>query len=166
MSGIETLIQLRERSKTVPVVFLTGHGDLSAVVRAMKLGAVDFFEKPINSDLLLESIQHWIQYDMNAHKALRQRQATLARLEKLSSRQRQVLDCVLDGMSNKETARHLGVSPKAIDIYRAHLMQKMGARNVVKLVTDVIGCLRSADRSEADPARLYRGALARLVDGA
>ena len=60
LNGIETLIRLQERSKTVPVIFLTGHGDLSTVVRAMKLGAVDFFEKPVSNELLLESIQHWV----------------------------------------------------------------------------------------------------------
>ena len=152
LNGIETLARLRERHKTVPVIFLTGHGDLTAVVRAMKLGAVDFFEKPVNGGLLLESIQHWVGYDAKAHVALRQRQATLARLAKLSGRQRQVLDCVLNGMSNKETARHLGVSPKAVELHRAGLMQKMGARNVVRLVVDVIGCLKPAGQLEVQLA--------------
>lgn len=149
LNGIETLLRLRERRSTVPVIFLTGYGDLAGVVRAMKLGAVDYFEKPVNGELLLESIQHWVKYDIEAYKAFAKRQATLARLAKLSRRQRQVLDCVLNGMSNKETARHLGVSPKAVELYRAGLMQKMGARNVVKLVTDVISCMRSGKKSEA-----------------
>jgi FixJ family two-component response regulator len=151
LNGIETLLRLRERRSTVPVIFLTGYGDLAGVVRAMKLGAVDFFEKPVNGELLLESIQHWVKYDMDAHEAFAKRQATLARLAKLSGRQRQVLDCVLNGMSNKETARHLGVSPKAVELYRAGLMRKMGARNVVKLVIDVISCVRSAKKPEALP---------------
>ena len=156
LNGIETLIRLQERSRTVPVIFLTGHGDLSTVVRAMKLGAVDFFEKPVGNELLLESIQHWVQYDINAHEALRQREATLARVEKLSNRERQVLDCVLNGMSNKETARHLGVGPKAIEIYRAHLMQKMQVHSVVNLVIQILGSFKMVKPSKAGPPSLYR----------
>lgn len=168
MNGVETLARLRDRSNTVPVIFLTGHGDLGSVVRAMKLGAVDFFEKPVNSELLLESIQHWIDYDIKAHDALRKRQKTLARLAKLSNRQRQVLDCVLDGMSNKETARHLGVSPKAVELYRASLMHKMEARNVVNLVVDVVSCLRPSGQAEAHERLPYvdrRSARPRPSDG-
>lgn len=165
MDGIETLALLRRRSKTTPVIFLTGYGDLSAVVRAMKLGAVDFLEKPVNSGLLLECVQHWLQYDIKAHQALRRRRATLVRLAKLSSRQRQVLDCVLNGMSNKETARHLGISPKAIELHRAHVMQKMGARNLVNLVVEVVGCLNCADRIEDHPPCLQRIGWAGLLDG-
>lgn len=156
MNGIETLSRLRQRSRTVPVVFLTGYGDLPAVVRAMKLGAVDFFEKPVNRELVLECIQHWVEYDIAAHVALGQRQVTLARLAKLSSRQRQVLDCVLSGLSNKETARLLGVSPKAIEISRAHLMQKMQARNVVDLVVEVIGCQSLVNRLDGCKPCLQR----------
>ena len=151
LNGFETLVRLRERAKTIPVVFLTGHGDVSAVIRAMRLGAVDFFEKPVNNGVLLESIQHWVQYDIRTHEALRRRQLTLTRLAKLSSRQRQVLDCVLKGMSNKETARHLGVSPKAIEISRALVMEKMGAHNVVHLILDVAGCLPLAEQIEGCP---------------
>jgi FixJ family two-component response regulator len=164
MDGIETLAVLRRRSKTTPVIFLTGYGDLSAVVRAMKLGAVDFLEKPVNSGLLLECVQHWLQYDIKAHEALRRRQATLVRLAKLSNRQRQVLDCVLNGMTNKETARHLGVSPKAIELHRAHVMQKMGARNLVNLVVEVVGCLNSAHRLEDCPPCLQRIEWAGLLE--
>ena len=97
LNGFETLIRLRERAKTIPVVFLTGHGDVSAVIRAMRLGVVDFFEKPVNSGVLLECIQHWVQYDIKTHEALHRRQGTLERLAKLSKRQRQVLDLRAQG---------------------------------------------------------------------
>jgi len=156
LNGIEALIRLRQRSKTIPVIFLTGYGDLSAVVRAMKLGAVDFFEKPASSELLLEAVQHAIQYDIKAHQALHQRELTRARVARLSNRERQVLDCVLNGMSNKETARHLGVGPKAIEIYRAHLMRKMEVRSVVTLVVQILGCLKMVTHPEASPPCLYR----------
>jgi FixJ family two-component response regulator len=162
MNGIEALTRLRERSRTVPVIFVTGFGDLSGVVRAMKLGAVDFLEKPVNGELLLECVQHWVEYDIAAHRGLHQRQATLARLATLSKRQRQVLDCVLSGMSNKETARHLGVSPKAIEINRAHLMQKMEAHNVVELVVEVMGCQSLVKRLDGCLPCLQRTDLAGL----
>lgn len=165
MDGIETLALLRRRSTTTPVIFLTGYGDPSAVVRAMKLGAVDFLEKPVNNGLLLECVQRWLQYDIKAHEALRRRQATLVRLARLSSRQRQVLDCVLNGMSNKETARHLGISPKAIELHRAHVMQKMGARNLVNLVVEVVGCPNCADGIEDYPPCLQRIGWAGLLEG-
>ena len=166
LNGIETLARLRERHGTVPVIFRTGYSELSAVIRAMKLGAVDFFEKPVSNDLLLESIQHWIQYDIKAYELRRQRKATWARLAKLSARQRQVLDCVLNGMSNKETARHLGVSPKAIEIHRALLMRKMEASNVVKLVVKAIGCLNFANQPDALAPLLHSNKRSHLIDGA
>ncbi len=164
LNGFETLIRLRQRAKAVPVIFLTAHGDLSAVVRAMKLGAVDFFEKPANNGLLLESIQHWVQHDIKVRQALHRRQVTLDRLAKLSRRQRQILDCVLNGMTNKEMARHLGVSPKAIETYRRQLMQKMEACNIVKLAVQVGGCLQLAEHSEACHAILYPIEPAQLVN--
>lgn len=143
-NGVETLTWLRTRARTVPVIFVSGYADLATVVRAMKLGAVEFFEKPFNKELLIETIQHWIRSDIAAHRVWSRHKVTLDRLATLSGRERQVLECVLGGMSNKETARHLGVSPKAIEIYRGHLMQKMEANNVVDLTMQVVGCLRCA----------------------
>ena len=142
MNGIETLLRVREWSNTVPVIFVSGHGDTSTVLHAMKLGAVDFFEKPISTEQVLGSIQHCIQYDVMAHRARRQREVTMARVAKLSNRERQVLDCVLNGMSNKETARHLGVGPKTIEVHRAHLMQKMEVHSVAKLVIQILGTFK------------------------
>jgi two-component system, LuxR family, response regulator FixJ len=144
LSGIETLTWLRTRARSVPVIFISGYGDLATVTRVMKLGAVEFIEKPFNKELLIEAIQHWVRSDIAAYQTWRQHKLTLDRLQTLSSRERQVLECVLKGMSNKETARHLGVSPKAIEIYRGNLMRKMGSDNVVELVTRISGCLKCA----------------------
>jgi len=155
-NGIETLTWLRTRARTIPVIFVSGYGDLATVVRAMKLGAVEFFEKPFNKELLIETIQHWVRSDVATHRVWTQHAATLDRLATLSHRERQVLECVLGGMSNKETARHLGVSPKAIEIYRAHLMQKMEADNVVKLVMQITGCLRCGGHPVITPPCLNR----------
>jgi FixJ family two-component response regulator len=150
-SGVETLSWLRSRARSVPVIFVSGYGDLATVIRVMKLGAVEFFEKPFNKELLIETIQHWVRSDVAACRAWCEHKRMLDRVATLSCRERQVLECVLDGMSNKETARRLGVSPKAVEIYRGHLMQKMEADNVVTLVKQVAGCLRCGDHSVALP---------------
>lgn len=163
-NGVETLNWLQSCARAVPVIFVSGYGDLPTVIRVMKLGAVEFFEKPVNKELLIEAIQHWVRYDIAAHQHWSQHKATLDRLATLSGRERQVLECVLDGMSNKETARHLGVSPKAIEIYRGHLMQKMEADNVVKLVMQISGCLRCGGRPVIRPSCLGRMGQKDLTD--
>ena len=155
-NGIETLAWLRKRARTVPVIVVSGYGDLATVVRTMKLGAVEFFEKPLNKELLIEAIQHWVRSDIAAHRTWSKHKVTLDRLARLSGREAQVLECVLQGMSNKETARHLRVSPKAIEVYRGHLMQKMEAANVVKLVVQIAGCLKCADHHVFRPPFLNR----------
>lgn len=155
-NGIETLAWLRTRARTLPVIVLSGYGDLATVVRAMKLGAVEFFEKPLNKELLIETIQHWVGIDLASHRIWSKHKVTLERLATLSGREAQVLECVLHGMSNKETARHLRVSPKAIENYRGHLMHKMAATNVVKLVIQITGCLKSDGRSVSQPPFLNR----------
>lgn len=156
LNGVETLTWLRACARTVPVIFVSGYGDLATAVRVMKLGAVEFFEKPFNKELLIEAIQSCVRSDIVAHRAWSEHQVTLDRLATLSSRERQVLECVLDGMSNKETARHLKVSPKAIEIYRGHLMQKMEADNVVKLVLRIAGCVRGVGEPVIRADRLNR----------
>jgi FixJ family two-component response regulator len=165
-NGVEMLTWLRTRARAVPVIFASGYADLATVVRVMKLGAVEFFEKPFNKELLVEAIQRWVRSDIAAHRIWSQHKVTLDRLATLSGRERQVLDCVLDGMSNKETARHLNVSPKAIEIYRGHLMQKMEADNVVKLVMKIAGCVNCAGDPVIRPPCLHRMVPEDFVDGA
>lgn len=162
-NGMEILGWLRSQARAVPVLFMSGYGDLATVIRIMKLGAVEFFEKPLNKELLIEAIQRWVRSDIAACRAWCEHKRMLDRIATLSRRERQVLECVLDGKSNKETARHLGVSPKAIEIYRGHLMQKMEADNVVKLVRQIAGCLRCGDHSVAPPC-LQRAGADGLVD--
>jgi FixJ family two-component response regulator len=155
-NGVETLTWLRTRARTVPVIFVSGYGDQATVIRVMKLGAVEFFEKPFDKELLIETIQHWVRSDIEAHRIWSQHKVVLDRLATLSGRERQVLECVIDGMSNKETARHLGVSPKAIEIYRGHLMKKMEANNLVELVMQIAGCLKCAGHPVIRPPCLNR----------
>ena len=163
-NGVETLSWLRTCARTIPVIFVSGYGDLATAVRVMKLGAVEFFEKPFNKELLIEAIQCCVRSDIAAHRVWSEHKVTLDRLATLSGRERQVLECVLDGMSNKETARRLGVSPKAIEIYRGHLMQKMEADNVVKLVMKIAGCVSCTGQPVIDLPCLNRMGAEDLVN--
>jgi FixJ family two-component response regulator len=155
-NGVETFTWLRQHARTVPVIFVSGYSDLATVIRVMKLGAVEFFEKPFNKQQLIEAVQFWVRRDTAAYQIWVRYKASLDRLATLSVRERQVLDCVLDGKSNKQTARHLGVSPKAIEVHRAHLMRKMNAGNVVELVTQITGCLRCSGSPVTWPPCLNR----------
>jgi FixJ family two-component response regulator len=161
LNGIETIVRLHEKATTIsarvmPVIMISGYLCPSTLRRAIKQGVVDFFEKPLDKELLLESIQHWIQYDIGAHARWQRHHAMTARLATLSRRERQVLTSMLEGMSNKEIARHLGVSPKAIETYRANLMRKMEARTAASLAVQVAGCLDSSGQPVMCPTCLYR----------
>ncbi len=134
MSGIELLKHLRELKNTIPVIVITGHGDVPLAVEAMKYGASDFLEKPFDDDLLLAAVrlalsdQSAVQED-NAVKV-----AIAHRLEQLSARERQVLDGLVAGHPNKTMAYDLGISPRTIEIYRANVMTKMEASSLSELV--------------------------------
>jgi len=158
LNGIEVLTRLREQTKTIPVLVITGYGSAQAAVRAAKLGAVEFLEKPVNDDLLLERVQHWIDADVKFHEEYARHRELQDRLASLSRRERQVLDCVLAGMSNKEAAFALGISAKAIEMYRSNLMKKMAAKTFVQLVRKVVGCIKCGEHQFVDnPPCLHPG---------
>jgi two-component system response regulator FixJ len=134
MSGIELLKHLRDLKNAIPVIVITGHGDVPLAVEAMKCGASDFLEKPFDDDLLLAAVrtalsdQAAVQED-NALKA-----AIMQRLEQLTARERQVLDGLVAGHPNKIIAYDLGISPRTIEIYRANVMTKLEASSLSELV--------------------------------
>ena len=134
LSGLELQQRLHQRNRDLPIIIITGHGDVDMAVRALKAGTFDFVEKPFDDRRLLDSIA-----DATAGAA--QRKATTetaadlaARHIEMSERQRQVMNLVAEGMANKEIALHLGISPRTVEIYRAKVMEKMGARNLAELV--------------------------------
>jgi two-component system, LuxR family, response regulator FixJ len=134
MSGIDLLRRLRERKVGVPVIVITGHGDISLAVEAMKIGATDFFEKPFNDDLLLASVHAALDHQHDQTKRDAERAEIEQRLATLSAREKDVLAGLIDGRANKQIAFDLGISPRTVEIYRANLMNKMQADSLSDLV--------------------------------
>jgi two-component system response regulator FixJ len=134
MSGIELVKRLKELQVEVPVIVVTGHGDVALAVEAMKLGAADFFEKPFNDDLLLASVRTALKQQDHEIKRHAERAEIEHRLAKLSARERDVLGGLVEGRANKQIAFDLGISPRTVEIYRANLMTKMHADSLSDLV--------------------------------
>lgn len=134
MSGIELLKHLRGRKVAMPVIVITGHGDIPLAVEAMKWGASEFLEKPFDDDLLLAAVRSALADQASDQETTAQRQAIQQRLAKLSTRERQVLDGLIAGHANKTIAYDLGISPRTIEIYRANVMTKMEAQSLSELV--------------------------------
>jgi two-component system response regulator FixJ len=134
MSGIELIKRLKELKVDVPVVVITGHGDVALAVEAMKLGATDFFEKPFNDDLLLASVRAALQEQAHHTKRHAERADIEQRLVRLSAREKDVLTGLIEGRANKQIAFDLGISPRTVEIYRANLMTKMQADSLSDLV--------------------------------
>jgi RNA polymerase sigma factor (sigma-70 family) len=134
MSGLEVYERLGERWKDVPTIFITAHGEVSAAVRAMKLGARDFLEKPFGHQDLLERVQEALESDEALRAARADRDEIRSRLDTLTRRERDVLDLIVRGLSSKMIAAELGISMKTVEAHRTSTMQKMQARNAAELV--------------------------------
>jgi RNA polymerase sigma factor (sigma-70 family) len=134
LSGLDLQDQLRERRIEIPVIFITGYGDVPMAVRAMKAGAVEFLQKPVPDQVLLDHIQAAVARDLSRYRANAERREIAARLSGLTPRERQVLDRVAAGVSNREIGEQLGVSPKTVESHRAKVMRKMQATSVLHLV--------------------------------
>jgi len=134
ISGIDLLKRLRELKNEIPVIVITGHGDVPLAVEAMKHGASDFLEKPFDDELLLAAVRSALSEQAAAQEDQALRATLKQRLALLSTRERQVLDGLIAGHPNKTIAYDLGISPRTIEIYRANVMTKMEAASLSELV--------------------------------
>ncbi len=134
LSGIELQQQLNRHNITAPLILITGHGDIEMAVAAIKAGAHDFLEKPFDERRLVASIEAAMAAHTGQQSALQELAELRARLAELSERQRQVMDLAVRGRTNKEIGITLGISPRTVEIYRAKVMERMGARTLADLV--------------------------------
>ncbi|MGR4069093.1 response regulator transcription factor [Billgrantia sp. C5P2] len=134
LSGLQVQQRLNERGDTVPVIFMTGHGDVPMAVAALKAGAFDFIEKPFNHQQLIDAVQQALAEHQRL-RAVRQRTDTLReRYDALRPKEREILVHVAEGMTSREIAEHLDVSAKTVEVYRLRGMKALGAGNLAELV--------------------------------
>jgi len=134
VSGVDLLRQLKARGSTMPVIVITGHGDIQLAVEAMKIGAADFLEKPFDDEVLLASVKAALgRLEKDAQRDT-ERAELNNRLATLSTREREGLEGLVAGKANKVIAFDLGISPRTVEIYRAHVMTKMNAGSLSELV--------------------------------
>jgi two-component system response regulator FixJ len=134
MSGIDLLKRLRSGGANLPVIVITGHADVPLAVAAMRLGAVDFLEKPFGDDVLVAAVRSALVRQRGIDRGQARKAEVQVRLDSLSTRERQVLDGLVAGNPNKTIAYDLGISPRTVEIYRANVMTKMNARSLSDLV--------------------------------
>lgn len=133
MSGLDLFDRLREVQARLPVIFLTGHGDVPMAVGALKKGARDFVEKPFNDNDLVDRVIEALEWDAQRRADAAGLADLNARLEQLTARERQVMDLVLAGKLNKVIADELGITMRTVEVHRAHVFEKMGVKTAVEL---------------------------------
>jgi len=138
MSGLELARRLKARETTMPIIMITGHGDVPLAVEAMKAGVVDFLEKPFEEEHLLAAIRAALADSRQKEEEQAERERIRRVLDSLSPREHEVLDGVVAGKLNKVIAHELGISPRTVEVYRANVMSKTGARGLSELVRMVL----------------------------
>jgi len=138
MSGLELQERLAAEGVAIPVIVITGFGDAQMAVRALKGGAVDFLEKPFTDQHLLERVNEALERDRKRRAKVAEQAEFEARMARLTTRERQVLDFVVEGKANKIIASELGLSPKTVEVHRSRMMDKMGVTTLAQLLRLVI----------------------------
>jgi two-component system, LuxR family, response regulator FixJ len=136
--GLQMQEALKARQMALPLLFITGHGDVPMAVSAMKAGAVDFIEKPFDETTLLESIRRAVELSQASRRGQEERDEIRQRMDELTQREREVMVCLAQGKQNKVVALELGISPRTVEIHRARVMEKMAARSLSDIVRAAI----------------------------
>ena len=134
MSGLQLHDELLRRGSTLPLIFITGHGDVGMAVSSMKKGAVDFLEKPFSDEELCAVVRQHLDRAILSHQANSAEREAMGRVERLTGRERQVLDLIVGGRLNKQIADDLDISIKTVEAHRANIMTKLGARTMADLI--------------------------------
>lgn len=137
--GIETLRRMRDGGATAPVIMITGEGDIPTAVEAMRLGAFDFEEKPVDDDVLIRLVRQAVGEAAHRSSAARPVADDARRLDGLTEREREVLACLLEGATNKHIALKLGISHRTVEVHRARIMEKTGAQSLSRLILMAVG---------------------------
>jgi FixJ family two-component response regulator len=134
MSGLELQEKLQQQGVDIPIIFITGHGDVPMAVQAMKHGAMEFLQKPFREQDLVDLVNQALEKNENSHKLALQRTEIEPRIAKLTPRERQIMDMIVQGNANKVIAIDLGVSQRTVETHRTRIMRKMQARSLAELV--------------------------------
>jgi len=134
MSGMELQQELNRRGWAIPIIFITGHGDVPMAVEAMRAGAVDFLQKPFKDDELIRRVQKALEQDARLREQLSSLEQIRTRYDSLTPREQEIAGRLAAGHANKAVAIDLGLSERTVELHRAHIMQKMGARGLAQLV--------------------------------
>ncbi|HZZ04403.1 response regulator transcription factor [Paraburkholderia sp.] len=137
-SGFDVQAELNRQGATLPIIFVSGHGDIPMSVRALQNGAIDFVEKPYNSQQMLDRVQRALKLATQRHAANQKQRDLKKRLESLTAREKEVLRGVIDGKGSKRIASDLSISVKTVDVHRASIKDKLGAASIAMLVRDVM----------------------------
>jgi FixJ family two-component response regulator len=137
-SGFDVQAELNRQGATLPIIFVSGHGDIPMSVRALQNGAIDFVEKPYNSQQMLDRVQRALKLAALRHASNQKQRELRKRLESLTAREKEVLRGVIDGKGSKRIASDLSISVKTVDVHRASIKDKLGAASIAMLVRDVM----------------------------
>lgn len=134
MTGIDLQEKLNERNSSLPIIFITGHGDIPMAVEAMKAGALDFIRKPFREQDLLDRINEALEFESGNREKEQTRKDLLEKVETLTDREREIFDCVANGEMNKVIAIDRGISERTVEVHRSQVMKKLNARTLAQLV--------------------------------
>lgn len=144
LTGLELQQALAARGSTLPVVVLTAHGDVATTRQALKAGAFDFLEKPVDDDVLLDVLGNAIRRDRERHEEMAERSLAEDRVARLTPRERDVLLLIAEGLQNREIGERLGISPRTVEVYKARMMEKLHCRSLADAVRVSLAWARRA----------------------